>query len=707
MRHCDWNHLNDMNRWWLGLVSMALVVFAYFVATFLFFVGVTLNQYGVVGLPIYFSKQHQLTQISNIWESDGASLPASESSRRLDLMLPKAARVFMLDMTGATNGVNAGNYFFLTYYLFPREVAVSVDQPARITQDGFIGRPSQSDAELLANGFDVAVDMPNYGKHEISVRLLHDFPLKQPVNPDWFRSPADAMIAFLLPLLTALSGLSLLRLLSPALNGQMPLTERLACGLGLGMAALAALTLGVKLCGFHGGGLALVVTGAGSLLELWRGRRDFLSGLTGGFWRVMHSPVAMVGVLVFCLIFRLAMLEGLAEYDSVTGWMLKAKIIHLGTGNEIVRWFSNPRLAHAHLDYPTLVPSLHAATFDSLGHVNEFVTKFWPAWMLLLLIGALASLNRGWKGRIPGPAYFILALVLIPDTQVYVMKEGGTLPLVFYTVLGFLQCAIWQVEKDRARLGLGLTLLFCAAMTKFEGFIFLVLAGSWLLLLPALRPSLKPSPQLWRGLGFCFLVALPFLGLRLQIPVLHYESNWAGYALHHPGATLSNCPWIFILLLARFFVSSDLASWSDEDGTFHWIGRWDGLSSLYDHPTLGLAWVCLLMTVALWFVVPARRQFILWMLAVFVSTLAVFSLVFASFVSITSLNVAMSYTKEELSGRYLLPILFAWAAVSLTLLFGYLPPPASVPNANAPTRSALAPDHPPAGGKRRSQGSAN
>ena len=695
-----------MNRFWLGLVSTILVVFAYVVVTRLFFIGVTMNQYDVVSLPIFFSKQHQLTQITNIWEADGAAIPASEPGRRLDLVLPKDARVFMPDMTGDTNGINAGNYFFLTYYLFPREVAVSMDQPARITKDGFVGRPPQSDAELRANGFDVVVGMPNFGKREISVRLLHNIPVKEPANPDWFRSRSDAVIAFLLPLLTALSGMSLLRFLFPTLIGRMSLAERLACGLGLGMAALAALTLGVKLCGFHGHGLALAVTGAGSLTELWRQRGDFLSGITGGFWRMIHSPVAMVGGVVFLLVFRLAMLRGLVEYDSVAGWMLKAKIFHLCSGSEIVRWFSDPRLAHAHLDYPTLVPALHAATYDSLGHVNEFVSKFWPAWMLLLLIGALASLNRGWKGSIPGPAYFLLALVLIPDTLIYVMTEGGTLPMIFYTVLGFLQCAVGQVEKDRARLGLGMTLLFGAAMAKFEGFIFLMLAGSWLLLLPALRPSLKPSPQLWRVLAFCLLVALPFGWLRLHIPVLHYESNWAGYALHHPGITLSNFPWIFIILLARLFVSSGLASWSAEDGNFHWTGHWDGFSSLYDHATLGLAWVCLLMSVALWIVMPARRQFIVWMLAVIISTLAVFSVVFASFASITSLNMVIGYTKEELAGRYLLPVLFAWAAVTMTLLFGYSPAPTAIPDATATPPSTRAPDRPSAGGKSRPKGSA-
>ena len=312
-----------------------------------------------------------------------------------------------------------------------------------------------------------------------------------------------------------------------------------------------------------------------------------------------------------------------------------------------MQWFSNPRLAHAHLDYPTLVPSLHAATYDSLGHVDEFVTKFWPTWMLLFLLVALASLNRAGKSRLHAPSFALLGLLLLPAIQKFVQMEGGTLPMIFFTVLGFVQCALWLVGKDRARLGLGLTLLFGAAMTKFEGFIFLALVGGWMLLLPSARPSLKPSPRLWRVLAFCFLAALPFVCLRVQIPSLHYESGWAGYALHHPGTTLSNWPGIFMILLARLFVNPDFANWSGEGGQFHWIGRWDGLSSLYNHSTLGLAWFCLLLTVALWFAVPARRQVIVWTLAMLVGALAAFSGVFASIVNITSLNAAISdYTVE-------------------------------------------------------------
>ena len=86
------------------------------------------------------------------------------------------------------------------------------------------------------------------------------------------------------------------------------------------------------------------------------------------------------------------------------------------------------------------------------GHVDEFVTKFWPAWMLLLLLAALASLNRGGRGRFYAPHFALLGLLLLPSVLRYVQMEGGTMPMIFFTVLGFVQCGLWLAEKDRAGL---------------------------------------------------------------------------------------------------------------------------------------------------------------------------------------------------------------------------------------------------------------
>jgi hypothetical protein len=133
-------------------------------------------------------------------------------------------------------------------------------------------------------------------------------------------------------------------------------------------------------------------------------------------------------------------------------------------------------------------------------------------------------------------------------------------------------------------------------------------------------------------------------------------------------------------MLARLFVNPGFASWSAEDGHLHWTGKWDGLSSLFNPLTLGLAWVCLLLTVALWFAVPARRPIILWTLIVFVSAMIAMSVVFASFVSISGLNhVIFERTVDNTTGRYLFPMLLAWAATMVILFFPDQPSSTSTP----------------------------
>ena len=678
-----------MNSRWVSLVSLSSVAFSSFVITWqvLHYDDVAaLREWiargrsgerpGEIGSSLFQSyiRGKQLAAISDIVKRDQMIMPAAGLCRHVDLILPQDARVFMKDMTGPTNSCKFLYYYPLVYYLFPREVGVSVDHVTCLTKDGFAGRAYGSDQEILTNGYDVIVDFPPEGTMTLQLlRPLREFPIKEPVTPGWFSSNFNTFTAFLLPLLTALAGMWLFRFLFTGLGREMPLLEQLACGLGLGMMAVAALTLGIKLCGFHGYHLVYLATVAGGVAEIWHDRKTFWAGIAGSCRKPARRPVPIAilaaGALVFLILFRLAGLQGLVDLDAPMAWSLKAKIMHLYVGSEMVQWFSNPRLAQAHLDYPTLVPSLHAATYDSLGHVDEFVTKFWPTWMLLLLLATLASLNRGGESRFYAPLFALLGLLLLPATQKYVQMEGGTVPMIFFTVLGFVQCAFWLMGKARVRLGLGLTLLFGAAMTKFEGFIFLALAGSWMLLLPQARPALKPSPGFWRVLAFCFLAALPFVCLRIQIPVLHFESGWAGYALRNPVITASHWPGIFMVLLARLFVNPDFASWSGEDGQLHWVGRWDGLSSLYNPSTLGLAWFCLGLTVALWFAAPTRRPVVVWILAMLVGALAAFSGVFAGFVNIVSLTAVLGYTIDAHAGRYILPVLFAWFATILTMLF--------------------------------------
>ena len=87
----------------------------------------------------------------------------------------------------------------------------------------------------------------------------------------------------------------------------------------------------------------------GGIAEIWRNRKVYLTGIADGCRKMVRRPVTIAilvtGSLVFLILFRLAGLQGLVDSDAVMAWLLKAKIMHLYTGSEMVQWFSNPRLA--------------------------------------------------------------------------------------------------------------------------------------------------------------------------------------------------------------------------------------------------------------------------------------------------------------------------------------------------------------------------
>jgi hypothetical protein len=74
--------------------------------------------------------------------------------------------------------------------------------------------------------------------------------------------------------------------------------------------------------------------------------------------------------------FRLAGLLGLQEIDAVAMWAFKTKLLHYSAGKEMWTWFRNPALTYAHLDYPLLVPLLHALTYGALGQHHRRVSAW-------------------------------------------------------------------------------------------------------------------------------------------------------------------------------------------------------------------------------------------------------------------------------------------------------------------------------------------
>ena len=200
-----------MNSRWAALVAASLVIFASFVITWQVrhYNGGKDGAYESLTQPLLYESVAQsllrgekLANIPFIVDRSRENTSASGTFWYYDLVLPKDARVFLTDMTGPTNHYKIGYYYWATYYLFPREIGTSLDHITRLTNNGFLGKTSESDQEILSNGFDVRMDITS---DVVYTRALRNFTIRDQVNPVWFDSDFDLVIAFLLPLLTALA----------------------------------------------------------------------------------------------------------------------------------------------------------------------------------------------------------------------------------------------------------------------------------------------------------------------------------------------------------------------------------------------------------------------------------------------------------------------------------------------------------------------
>ena len=350
----------------------------------------------LAGLTTFSMSQvrvHQLEAQSDPINRDALCLPAAGGWRLLDATIPTNSRVFILGALGPQGNTGRLNgYAFLSYYLFPREVAISLGAPAQYTLQGMTGRNPQSAEELERAGYDVVYEVTP--QMALQLRRLPVLPARSRATLLRPLTGRDAFIALLLPLAAALAGRRLARLLFRDLTGVLSEGEWLACGLALGAFFLTQGILALRLAGLRlERALAVVILGWGAMelvLLILRLRKQPLRFQAPQLWWLLLAPA----LLMLWPLFRLAGLEGLMDFDGVVMWAFKAKLFHALAGRELWPWFHNPALAYAHLDYPLLVPLLHSFTYGTLGHVNEFVTKFWNQWMLLFLAWAVLGAGQ-------------------------------------------------------------------------------------------------------------------------------------------------------------------------------------------------------------------------------------------------------------------------------------------------------------------------
>jgi hypothetical protein len=595
------------------------------------------------------------------------------SFREIEAMMATNARVFALDMLGPENSGKLGFYYYLTYYLYPREVAISLGQPPAFQLNWVAGdRPASIEAVKQA-GYDFVWKLKP-DQHMSILTLKSSRAQPEGTMPKRIQA-RDGLIALLLPLAVALIGGRLVRWLFRDLEGVLSTGERLASGLAVGAFFLTQLTLGLRLAGLRWERtLAAIImiwaVGEGMLLirRCHTQRAQFKA--RDGWWLLL-LPAALI---LWCQ-FRLAGLIGLQDFDSVAIWAFKAKILHYCAGKELWTSFRNPALAYTHWNYPLLVPLLHALTYGALGHVNEFVSKFWNQWMLLLLAWAVLGAGRFPEKRPWLTGLAAATIVLLPMSREATLLEGAALPMLFYTVLSSLQLAIGMAEQQAGRLRLGLLLLLATAMVRSEALSLLGFWGILLLLDRDSRAALWPLQRLgWAGL-LGIAAWLPYVVFRLNGPEPHAESGWASLALTNASAMFHMLPMTWVAMLSSRFLNNEFAAWTSPDNQHAvWQGHWMGWTSLVDAYTQGVGWVCVLSLAVAWSRGGRLRWIVFRLFCVFPAFVTVVSSYWST-VACSPMNytMALSGSAAATAGRYLYPVLMAWFVAGVVLLLRELP----------------------------------
>ena len=110
-----------------------------------------------LSVRMLYDRGNMMRQIPDPVKRDLLCVPLAATSRQLDEVLPKTARIFVTGMIGPTNVSNLGYYYFFRNYLFPRDVEISLDGHAVSGKDGFSGVPCDSPWILQARGFDLMI----------------------------------------------------------------------------------------------------------------------------------------------------------------------------------------------------------------------------------------------------------------------------------------------------------------------------------------------------------------------------------------------------------------------------------------------------------------------------------------------------------------------------------------------------------------------
>ena len=231
-----------------------------------------------------------------------------------------------------------------------------------------------------------------------------------------------------------------------------------AAGPRLGLAGLVALA--ALACAVGGGRLAL----ASSPIPPLPRRPHTRIGLAA----TVTSLAAIAVVVAFALAgFRD---KPLAEYDGWAIWGMKARALAtLGSADQAV--FAADAYERLHLEYPLLVPTLHALPLQAAeGFESNTVLLSALAIAFVGLLAIWAILRE--VVQPPLLLAFVAAIACAPAFLLQLQTGYADVPLAVLVAAGLAAAGRWLVRNEGPWLALATLFFAAAALTKNEGLLF-------------------------------------------------------------------------------------------------------------------------------------------------------------------------------------------------------------------------------------------
>lgn len=240
-----------------------------------------------------------------------------------------------------------------------------------------------------------------------------------------------------------------------------------------------------------------------SSLSLRGGDRSGITALLGA---------ALVSASLLVLSVRAA-LTPLYEIDTMSNWVMKAKIIWAGgerlTGVLDPRVFARPDLhPQSHLEYPLGMNALLAWSFHWMGAADVRVMHL----QLVLLVAAAAgtswALLRPITPDLP-LAVGLAGLMMMPTVVNKLLTAYADVPLAFVWATGALALIRWAAEGERHLLWLATLMLAASLAIKQDGTMYVVAIYVAVGVPLVLRPR-RPLRELLTSAGIVALTAVPW-----------------------------------------------------------------------------------------------------------------------------------------------------------------------------------------------------